>query len=65
MVMEESTKLPGPVSAQPPSTAEPEDGDADSATLAEIKVKKPLELLDEELGSDPYNCTGRFSCVEK
>ncbi len=29
--------------------------------LATLTANRPLQLLNEELGSDPYNRTGRFS----
>ena len=35
-----------------------EDSAADLATLT---VKQPLKVLNDDLGSDPYNHTGRFS----
>ncbi len=35
-----------------------EDSPADLATL---NSNRPLEIVDEEVGSDPYNHTGRFS----
>ncbi len=37
------------------------DASADAALeLGEIKLIKPLRVADEDLGSDPYNRTGRF-----
>jgi len=39
-----------------------EEAAADSATdLATLTVHQPLKILNEEVGSDPYNHTGRFS----
>jgi hypothetical protein len=31
------------------------------ADLAEIPVEGPLQIISDDLGSDPYNHTGRFS----
>lgn len=38
-----------------------EDSAADMATLS---ANQPLRILNDEVGSDPYNHTGRFSTPE-
>ena len=66
MVMEDTAdKLePRPVKRKQ-GKSQPKDAIVDVTNLAEIDVKQPLEVLDEELGSDPYNCTGRYSRIEE
>lgn len=39
----------------------PEAAAEDSADLATLTANQPLKILNEEIGSDPYNHTGRFS----
>lgn len=44
------------------SQAAPESRKTGSASaLAAFTAERPLTVLSEELGSDPYNHTGRFS----
>lgn len=43
---------------EPASEAGAEESAADLATFT---VKQPLKILNDDLGSDPYNHTGRFS----
>lgn len=40
------------------SDAASEESAADLATLT---AKQPLKILNDDVGSDPYNHTGRFS----
>ena len=32
-----------------------------AADLATLTAKQPLKILNDDVGSDPYNHTGRFS----
>jgi hypothetical protein len=46
------------VKAQPATEATHEDDEPRDPTT--IKLNGPVEISDEDVGSDPYNRTGRF-----
>jgi len=48
-------------SSEPARWGKAQADSAPHADLAEIPVEGPLQIISDDLGSDPYNHTGRFS----
>lgn len=61
MASERTVDTPETEPGQAPEAAA-EDSAADMATLT---VNQPLKIINEAVGSDPYNHTGRFSVPDK
>ena len=57
MASEQTTDRLKPKAGRKPETAAEEAAE----DLATLTANRPLRILNEELGSDPYNHTGRFS----